>query len=107
MGIPGVICGGYTWTMNEATTVCRQLGYNYGLPNTNVDGRDTGGLPFWMEDVSCSDITGSLWDCSFSAWGSTNGCPEGDHAGVYCYNERKLTTSYGRSLPITSSIRMA
>ncbi|CAH1799627.1 unnamed protein product, partial [Owenia fusiformis] len=62
------ICGGDTWTRNEAQVVCRQLGYD--PVDATVDNfpflQCYGGDTIIMSDVNCTGDERSLAECSFN-----------------------------------------
>eukprot|EP00731_Ephydatia_muelleri_P001646 Em0001g1646a len=81
-GVWGTVCDD-TWDINDATVVCRQLGYIRAVrASTNAEfGQGTGTI--WMSDVTCAGSEPSLDQCLFNGWGINN-CVHRDDAGVVC-----------------------
>eukprot|EP00731_Ephydatia_muelleri_P011000 Em0005g1586a len=81
-GVWGTVCDDY-WDINDATVVCRQLGYNGAFrASTNAEfGQGTGII--WMDNVTCASSESSLDQCPFNGWGISN-CWHSEDAGVVC-----------------------
>ena len=79
----GSICDD-EWDTNAAIVICRQLGLPYlqaeGKKNAYF-GRGTGLI--WMDDVYCTGLEVSLWECEHAPWG-THDCGHNEDAGVIC-----------------------
>ncbi|XP_007494127.2 macrophage receptor MARCO [Monodelphis domestica] len=75
----GTICDD-DWDNKDATVFCRMLGYSRG------DGYSAGGGigEIWLDNVECSGLENTLWECQKNAWGSHN-CGHSEDAGVACY----------------------
>lgn len=94
------ICPDRFWTRSDASTICRQLGYNSGSVSTPIDAiRGPGGRPLSrsLYDAKCpgrssDDITTDL--CSFRIESSVARCaaPEGSFAALRC-SKLKLVSS--------------
>ena len=67
----GTICHNY-WDFDDATVVCRQLGYTAALKAYTYDdtsGKDTGQI--WLDNVRCEGVESRLVDCPFyQDWGA-------------------------------------
>ena len=78
----GTVCDDF-WDLDDATVVCRQLGYADAVRfSTGAEfGQGTGEI--WLDNVHCSGTESRLSGCSANAWGSHN-CYHGNDAGVVC-----------------------
>ena len=87
----GTVCDD-GWSLNDATVVCRQLGFPGAISVFCCAefGRGTG--PIWLDDVSCTGNETSLSSCSHRGWGGHN-CGHSDDAGVNCQGEYDSGTS--------------
>lgn len=79
----GTVCGD-SWSAEEATVVCRQL----GLPHLNAEALGSiafgeGSGQIWLQDVVCSGSESNLNDCNLPDWG-TNNCHHREDVGVVC-----------------------
>ncbi len=93
----GTICHNY-WDIDDATVVCRQLGYPAALKAYTYDdtsGKDTGQI--WLDNVRCEGIEPRLVDCPFYRdWGSYY-CFENhtEDAAVECRVDGELRKGVG------------
>ena len=98
-GLWGTVCDD-GWDTNDATTVCRQLGYidtsNYGIP-TRVAYFGEGRGPIHLSIVECTSSDTSLINCVSDKTG-INQCYHHEDAGVICTGEYKIPSGNGCTL---------
>jgi deleted-in-malignant-brain-tumors protein 1 len=81
-GVWGTVCDD-SWDINDATVVCRQLGYSRATAALTSAYFGNTISPFWMNRVHCSGVETSLQQCTFGGW-ETAHCSRGGEAGVSC-----------------------
>lgn len=69
----------------DATVVCKQLGYDYGVARCCAE-YGSGSGTIWMDQVGCTGSEEYLEDCSQNGWG-VHDCSHSEDASVICYNE--------------------
>ena len=80
----GTICH-HSWSINDATVACRQLGYAYAVRALRGWQVPSGSGPIWLSNVGCTGNEQNLTSCSHSGWGNHNSyCNHTDDAGVEC-----------------------
>ena len=82
----GTVCDDL-WNVNDATVVCRQLGYsiNGAVARTRAFfGQGIGNI--FLDDVRCTGTEAGLSDCQAS---TTHNCQHSEDAGVTCIANRK------------------
>ncbi|KAJ8031266.1 Deleted in malignant brain tumors 1 protein [Holothuria leucospilota] len=91
----GTICDD-SWDDNDATVVCRQLGY--GVVGTAVCCAELGeGVDaIWLSHVSCAGSESNLAACGNNGWG-IHLCTHSEDAGVRCTSDVKLRLVGGSS----------
>ena len=70
------------WDTDDATVVCRQLGYSYAWLISGIAG--TG--PIWLSRLSCTGSEPRLTDCTQNN-NETKNCTHSDDVGVFCGND--------------------
>ena len=78
----GTVCDDF-WRTDNATVVCRQLGYSGRGKAHRRAAFGEGEDPIWMDNVRCSGDEARLADCPFRGWGVHN-CSHAEDAGVSC-----------------------
>ena len=78
----GTVCHDF-WDVNDATVVCRQLGYADAIRASFSAEFGQGIGSIWLDNVHCSGTESMLSGCSANPWGSHN-CVHRDDAGVVC-----------------------
>ena len=65
----GTICADF-WDKNDATVVCRELGFPTALRAFNISSKGDD-RPIWLDNVHCEGIEENITDCASSGWGPT------------------------------------
>ncbi|KAK7910438.1 hypothetical protein WMY93_015122 [Mugilogobius chulae] len=83
----GTVCG-WSWDLQDAQVVCRQMGCGtaYSATTRATFGEGTG--PFWMNDVECTGNETELTQCGHSG---NSYCYHYYDAGVICKDEPVIT----------------
>ena len=80
-GTWGTICG-YSWDLQDADVVCRQLGYDGALSAPiRVEFVES---PVWLSRMQCEGNETSVSQCSHSGWGEVYSYCWYYYAGVVC-----------------------
>lgn len=80
-GVWGTVCDD-GWDINDATVVCRQLGFST-VTSAHSSHRVSGMGHIWMDDVRCTGSESRLQDCSSQPFGH-HSCYHSQDAGVTC-----------------------
>lgn len=78
----GTICDD-SWNFNDATVVCRMLGYAAAVGAWSQAHFGQGHGPIHLDDVHCLGTESDISDCIHSPWDSHN-CQHSEDAGVSC-----------------------
>ena len=81
-GIWGTICDD-GWDDNDATVVCRELGYLNGSA-TSQPSFDSGSDIIWLSKVGCLGNERKLSYCMHNGAGNVGNCSHVQNAGVQC-----------------------
>ncbi|XP_033749618.1 deleted in malignant brain tumors 1 protein-like isoform X1 [Pecten maximus] len=86
LNISGRICAD-DWDDNDATVVCRELGYSKGIAYQHkvLFGK---GNPIWASSVNCNGSEYFLKDCANFTLGQVKQCNSRKEAGILCYSNR-------------------
>ena len=84
-GVWGTVCDD-GWDLQDATVVCRQLGYDtaVGARRQAAFGRGSGQI--WYANVNCNGREANLTQCAHNGLGVHN-CGHSQDAGVICASE--------------------
>ena len=83
-GAWGTVCGYYWWDLQDATVICRQLGYGRAVAALAAYKGASG--PIWYDAVNCSGSEASLTQCGHLGLG-VHSCDHSGDAGVICASE--------------------
>ncbi|CAB4045017.1 macrophage receptor MARCO, partial [Paramuricea clavata] len=78
----GTICDDY-WDRNDATVVCRQLGYLNAVRALSRSDVPDGSGQIWLDNVLCKGSEQNLTSCEHRRWGDHN-CWHHQDAGIEC-----------------------
>ena len=78
----GTVCDDF-WDLNDATVVCRQLGYVRAVfaYHSSQFGEGTG--PIWLDNIQCTGTESRLDQCPHNGIGVHN-CVHSEDAGIQC-----------------------
>ncbi|XP_071785292.1 scavenger receptor cysteine-rich domain-containing group B protein-like [Asterias amurensis] len=81
-GAWGTVCDD-GWGINDATVVCRQLGYTYALSAEQSAYFGQGSGAIVMDNVACTGLETKLAQCPYT---TSHNCGHSEDAGVVCSN---------------------
>ena len=84
-GAWGTVCD-YSWDLQDATVVCRQLGYGKARIALGEASFGEGRGPIWYDVVRCSGSEATLTQCAHNGLG-VHYCRHSQDAGVICASE--------------------
>ena len=87
-GTWGTVCDD-DWDVNDATVVCRQLGFGRAIVAFKWAAFGPGNGKIWMDDVTCTGNERSLTECPHNGWGIED-CDHGEDAGVLCSSNKNV-----------------
>ena len=73
------------WDDNDATVICKQLGYSRGSARVSAYFGEGSGF-ILLDDVGCNGIESSIFTCRHRNFGEHD-CTHDEDAGVVCYGE--------------------
>ena len=85
----GTVCDD-VWDDNDATVVCKQLGYSGGSARVSAYFGKGSGL-ILLDNVNCYGGESSIFDCRQKSF-SVHDCEHHEDAGVVCYGESSKGT---------------
>ena len=86
----GTVCDD-SWDMNDATVVCRMLGYQIVLESLGYARFGQGTGPILLDDVACSGTESNLAQCPYNGYPTLgiHNCGHNEDASVICTNISK------------------
>ena len=81
----GTVCDD-GWDIQDATVVCRQLGYGRALVALSNAFYGRGSGPIWYDNVLCQGNEASVTQCAHQGLG-VHDCVHSEDAGVICASE--------------------
>ena len=86
----GTVCDD-GWGMNDATVVCKELGFPGAISSSCCAAFGQGTGPIWLNDLRCTGSERSLSTCAHPSWRTpTRSCSHDEDAGVYCQREHYM-----------------
>ena len=82
-GVWGTVCDD-GWNLNDASVVCRMLGYDGATDSPCCARFGQGSGSILLDDVQCSGTEDNLGECEHRSFGEHN-CGHYEDAGVICY----------------------
>ena len=80
----GTVCDDL-WDDNDATVICKQLGYSRGSARVSAYFGEGSGL-ILLDNVNCNGRESSIFDCRQSGF-AEHDCKHHEVAGVVCFGE--------------------
>ena len=96
-GVWGTVCDN-GWDDNDATVVCKQLGFVSGIKRRIHRPSKANPKPVWLSQVKCLGSEKKLSHCIHSGVGNVGSCSHAQDAGVKCSgitgNDRNIVYKY-------------
>ena len=73
------------WDDNDATVICKQLGYSRGSARVSAYFGEGSGL-ILLDNVNCNGRESSIFLCSYRTFGEHD-CKHHEDSGVVCFGE--------------------
>ena len=80
------------WDDNDATVICKQLGYSRGSARVSAYFGEGSGL-ILLDDVNCNGRESTMFTCNHKNFGEHD-CQHTEDAGVICYGESSKGKGY-------------
>ena len=87
----GTVCDDI-WDDNDATVICKQLGYSRGSARVSAYFGEGSGL-ILLDNVNCNGGESNIFDCSQEKFGEHD-CGHSEDAGVVCVGESSKSMYY-------------
>jgi hypothetical protein len=98
----GTVCDD-RWDIDDATVVCRQLGYSNALRVLEDDEVEDGTGEIWLDEVACTGSEQNLASCSHNGWSVTD-CDHSEDTGVECLTPGNILVRFiGARRPMIGS----
>ena len=85
-GCWGTICDDF-WSLNDATVVCKQLGYPSALQALQRASHGQGNGAIVLDDLLCTGTESNLLECPSFRPAGTHNCGHSEDASVICEND--------------------
>ena len=80
------------WDDNDATVICKQLGYSRGSARISAYFGEGSGL-ILLDSINCNGREHNIFMCKYKFFGEPD-CKHLDDAGVVCYGEQNKGSNF-------------